>query len=228
MSKTFPSGFMLASILLISMPKSAQAATIWTDWTRANTGTPGSAAGSVGGVGVSYSGELIGFVIDGSSNIWSPDSSFTGGTVTASPSTVGDDLRLNGFSTEVNTISFVSAVQNPIFAIWSLGQPSLLASFTFNATPTLQAGGPNSAFGGASVSVAGNTVSGLEGNGVVQFTGTFNSISWTNTPENYYAFTVGVNGPANVVPEPSSFALIGLSLAGLMFRLRKRLPNINF
>jgi hypothetical protein len=60
----------------------------------------------------------------------------------------------------------------------------------------------------------------MEGNGVVQFMGTFSSISWTNTFENFYAFQVGVNA----VPEPESYAMLlaGLGLLGFTARRRQR------
>jgi len=216
----------LPSIALLLFATPAPAVTVWTNWTSFTLGSNGgeSAAGSVGGVGVSYSGELDNAVINGTSNIWAPNSSFIGGTVTTSPSTVNDDLP-NGTSTRVNALTFATPLENPVFAIWSLGAPGLPASFIFNATPTLEAGGPNSQFGGSSIIVNGNTVTGSEGNGVVQFTGTFNSISWTNTFENFYAFTVGINGPLqppSSVPEPSSLLLTSLGLLGFALRLRKR------
>jgi hypothetical protein len=226
MRKTILSSFMLTGSLIVGLfTTPARAATVWTDWTSFTTSFTGSgsATGSLSGVGVSYAGELEAAVINGSSIIWSPVSSFTGGTVTASPSVVGDDLRLRGDFTGTNTIRFASPVDNPVFAIWSLGSPSIPASFTFNATPTLQAGGPNSQFGGSSITVLGNVVSGNEGNGVVQFSGTFSSISWTDTPENFYAFTVGLNGPLQTpVPEPATFALMGLGLLVLASRMRVR------
>jgi hypothetical protein len=202
----------------------ASAVTFWADWTSAEIGAPGSSAGTLNGVGVTYLGELDSFVINGASNIWSPNSSFTGGTSTVSPSTVGDDLRLNGSFTGVNTISFSTPIENPLIAIWGLGAPALTASFYFFQTPTFEAGGPNSQFGGLPITVLGTVVSGNEGNGVVQFTGTFSTISWTNTFENFYAFTVGIaeGSPSSTVPEPATMILLGSGLIGLVGYGRKK------
>jgi hypothetical protein len=219
--------FTVALIALSIMP-TLQAATIWTDWTSATLGTPGSASGTLGGVTVSYNGEVNGnTVINGTSPDWSqPASSFIGGTVSTSPSAVGDIITLNGSFTGTNTLSFSSPILNPVFAIWSLGQPTLPASFTFNATPTFEAGGPD-VFGGGAISVLGDVVSGQEGSGVVQFTGTFTSISWTDTPENFYGFTVGEAGAVSATPEPAALTLFGVGFAALALMLGRRKLGVN-
>jgi hypothetical protein len=216
----------LAGALLAAAPVSAQ--TVWTDWTSATPGTAGTAAGTLNGSAVTYNGQLLGgvtFTDGGFAASWAPSTSFVGGSVTVGPASVGDILALNGAAAGTNTLTFASPVTNPVFAIWSLGQPGAQASFTFDAAPTLQAGGPNITYGGSPITVAGNVVSGFEANGVVQFLGTFSSLSWTNTFEHYYGFTVGVAGTTAVIPEPETYALLGLGLAALGVAVRRRRAN---
>lgn len=196
------------------------ATTSWTDWTRATNGAPGSAIGTLNGVGVTYTGEVLSnTVINGTATNWAPASSFVGGTVTASPSSVGDIITLNGSFIGTNTITFASPVMNPVFAIWSLGAPPTPGSFTFNETPTFEVGGFNANFGGAPITVLGKVVSGREGNGVVQFTGKLSTISWTDTFEDYYGVTVGTT---RAVPEPSEYLMLLAGLTLLGFAIRRR------
>ena len=201
----------------------ASALTVWTNWTSATAGTPGSATGTLSGDTVTYAGPVMSNTITngGFAAVWAPITSFVGGTSTASPATVGDIITLSS-SPNTATVSFSAPITNPVFAIWSLGAPSVPATFTFDETPTFEVGGPNVSFGGSAITVSGNTVSGREGNGVVQFTGTFSSISWTSTFESYYGFTVGENGAVSPVPEPSTWALMALGLAGVGFVARRR------
>lgn len=219
-----PAHVLAAALSAACLPAGAQ--TAWTDWTTFTAGAPGSAAGTLGGIAVNYTGAVLGnTLVNGSfAPFWAPIGSFVGGTITASPATVGDIITLT-VSPNTSTISFAAPVTNPVFAIWSLGQPGLAASFTFNATPTFQVGGPNVSFGGRSITVAGNTVSGNEGNGVVQFDGTFSSISFTSTAENYYGFTIGTNPTVNAIPEPETWAMLAIGLAAIGFVARRRRPS---
>jgi hypothetical protein len=150
-----------------------------------------------------------------SSTSWTPTSTFADGVVVGNaPVTANGIMQLTGGTNAVNTLSFSTPLTNPVLAIWSLGQPGLMAEFDFSATPVLLAGGPSTEFGGSSISVAGNDVLGAEGNGTVEFTGTFSSITWTNPVfENFYGFNVGA---PTAVPEPTSMAVFGLvGVAGL-------------
>ena len=78
-----------------ALSASPASATLWTDWTSATSGAPGSAVGTLDGITVTYSGELISppTTTDGSFAGWRPEGSFVGGAVTSSPATVGDIIR---------------------------------------------------------------------------------------------------------------------------------------
>ncbi len=195
----------------------------WANWTTGTAGNPGSAAGTLaGGLTVGYSGQTSGLTTAPS---WTPTSTFSGGLVgNAPPSTASIALEgtAPGGTSILETISFSAPVVDPVFAIWSLGQTGVPASFDFfSKSPepiTLISGGPSTEFAGSSIIVNGQMVTGVEGNGVIEVDGTFTSIDFT-TPnfENFYAFTVGYDQTLtpSSVPEPATLSLFGLGLAAV-------------
>jgi hypothetical protein len=196
----------------------------WASWSGVVTSptTGGAALATFADVGVtaSYSGELRSLPAPYPS--YTPVATFSGGTVSNAPAPADGIVQIfGGADTGTHTITFSSAVLNPVLAIWSLGQPGLLAQFAFDHAFTIQSGGPNAEYGGSAITALGNTVSGVEGNGVIQFSGSVTSISWTNPIfENWYGFTVGV--PVAAVPEPETYALMLAGLALLGARARRR------
>jgi hypothetical protein len=166
----------------------------------------------------------------------------TFGGVANAPPTSFNSIPLVGGNPEVEYITFSTPVTDPLIAIWSLGvsYPSgtpgtIDASFDFlnAAGVVLLSGGPDQ-YGGGSIAVNGNFVTGEEGSGVVEILGTFgndtngltgNGIAGieltTPTAEDYYAFSVGEMGET---PEPETLSLFGLGLLALPL-LRSRLAR---
>jgi hypothetical protein len=150
----------------------AHATTIWTNWNTATAGNPGSASGTLGGMTVTYNGQLgnwdfsnnpsLGWVGGLGSGLWNAfgtsPSTYVGGVVTDAPTynavvMTGPEPTL-GFPAVVNeTITFSSPVTDPVMAIWSLGAPSVPAVFIFTglSNPLILESGGTDEFGGGSI-----------------------------------------------------------------------------
>jgi hypothetical protein len=173
-------------------------------------------------VTVTYSSTDFHDVILGAPS-WNPTSTWADGTILSNGLTQANNvMQIFGGTSTVNTLSFSQPVVDPVLAIWSLGsvvQGS--ASFVFTGLSPLNiVGGPSAEYAGNPLTLSGVTVSGIEGNGSIQFLGTYSSLSWTNPQfEDYYGFNVGV---LDVVPEPSSLVLAIVSLVAGMRRMSRR------
>ena len=211
------------ALVVAAVPASrAGAQVVWTSWTSATAGqTTGTASGTMGSTTVSYAGEVgSGTQVNNTGTfVWNET-----GTPLAyggmGPTRTDFIQLLGGPNTGTNTLTFSSPVNNLFLAVVSLGQGGVPASFNFADAFTINSQGAGH-WGGTATSLtqSGNTLTGSEGNGVLRFSGPVSSLSWTNPGyENYYGFTVGTS----TVPEPSSIALLGSGLVGLVPLVRRR------
>lgn len=215
----------VAAAFMFAAPLAGAQTIYWTSFTSATAGAPGSAIGTItapgGTVGVSYSGEVqAGSQTNNAGyNFFRPVGTFNGGTGTA-PSN-GDFIQLHGGNTLTNTITFSTPVNNLFFAVLSLGAGGNPVQYVFNTPFSIASQGPSDVFHGCAtcLSQSGNVLTGTEGDGTLLFSGPINSLSFTiSGDEIYHGFTVGVNDVAgqSTVPEPSSMALLGTGLFGLV------------
>lgn len=224
MKKSLATAALTATAALFVIPAHAEQI-YWTQWDTFAYGSPGSASGVMhlpgGDVTVTYAGEIVNRSDPGD---WSQyPGTYTSAAVDNAPTPSNVSIQLVGGDAAIlNTITFSTSVVNPVMAIQSLGQPNVLAVYDFgNIGFNLlsQGSGHWNLPCNNCLTQVGNALHGYEGNGTIQFMGTFSSLSWTVAPgEDYHMFTIGAP-----VPEPEAWALLlaGLGIVGGIARRRR-------
>lgn len=130
-----------------------------------------------------------------------------------------------------STITFSQAVIDPWIAVTSIGntdQNGVGVDVTYTFSDAFTVAASNSSYDNRAYwddwatvgrapaySVLGNAFTGREFSGVLKFTGTFTELSFTTKgSENWHGFTVGAS-EFSTVPEPSTYALMGVGLLAL-------------
>ena len=206
----------------------------WANWTAGNVGA-GTMTGTIGSTTISYAGSFDGYQLsDGTTRTAGVGSSGTCGfnffTCRPLPYTspgVGAPTN-DGFiqytgAPRRGTITFGSAMVNPLISFISVGQPSVAVNYDFllNNFTVLSDNSTNAAaWGTGSYTVLGNVLTGREFSGTIRLNGTFTSFSFdVSNAENWHGITVGVQ---SVVPEPSTYLLMAFGLFGLGVAARRR------
>jgi hypothetical protein len=210
-------GFILCYLTLFSSLECT--ASTFVDWTQASLGgASGNVTGNSGATSnVSYVGDLylVRTIVDNSYTGF-PDLGTIGWSdpvYTPTITEASDILALtSGGANNTHVLSFSSPVVDPILHIYSLGHGplNLVVTWDFSAPFTILSTG--SEFGEFPNSGLSNPEENLllsgEGSGTIQFSGTFDSLVWTSdVTEFFHGFHLGV---ADVIPEPSSLALVDI------------------
>lgn len=205
---------LLGSALALALPQAASAAITWTDWTQAGANT---VIGTVGGVGVTYTGDVVAPTRVNGPGIqyWNPFPSGDG------PLTAPDPLDIIATSASgTKTIVFGSAVTDIYLALnsWNGQTANFTAPFTVHAEGCGYWGCGTAVVSNANTTVFGNG----ELHGILKFSGTFTSLTYTDTFDEYWhGIQVGI-GRAGAVPEPSTWAMLILGFGAVGGAMRQR------
>jgi hypothetical protein len=229
----------MRSITLLVLPlvaasaAHAQAPNVnWADWTSGTPGTAGVAAGSFdtvdGPVAIDYAGQIQ-FIQTGTGTNYFTEGNpkpYTGNpTVVANAPTAAEMIALSQAATR--TLTFSQAVDNLFFAFVSLNGNGFRFDSDFEVVSTGQGFWGSGTVQKVDLGNGQFQLNGTSGepHGVIRFTGSVSQITWASlNNENWYGFTVGTYGvaPPPPIPEPGTWALMALGLAGIGAAARRR------
>ena len=210
----------IAATLLLALTPQISSAQTWASWT---SSIAGNVIGTIGSTSVTYTGYYDSFDNSLASGVgfWTNVNGTYSQNGTIAPTNPG---LIRFYSAGRGTITFGTAVLDPYIAFNSVGQPGVPVTYDFGTSPFTVVSNNNSAcayYGCGSYTTAGNTITGREFSGVAKFSGSYSQLDFTFDAEAWHGITVGVASPS-VVPEPSTYALMGAGLAGLFAFARRR------
>ncbi|MEP6765331.1 MAG: PEP-CTERM sorting domain-containing protein [Gemmatimonadaceae bacterium] len=223
---------------MIALPSAASAQT-WANWTTAST-PGGTMSGTIGATTIAYSGGMDGYQLsDGTTRTAgvtsSPNCNYAFFCLPAAYTSAGvAGPTNNGFiqytAVHTGTITFGSAVTNPLISFISVGNGGATVHYDFGANgfallSSNTGAGNQAAWGSGTNSIAGNIITGNEFSGTIRLNGTFTSFTYSILDnENWHGLTVGRDdvGANAVVPEPSTYALMGAGLLAVAVAARRR------
>lgn len=210
-----------AFALAAALPAAQATPVAWTQWTTGTAGADGHAQGQLqladgSQVQVSHQGELRYAYTAGGGYFWNaPAGTYTSAAVDNGP----NDSFLQFNRSSAKTVSFSQALAGVFLAVFSLNDNY----YEFDQDFRIESQGCGSLGCGT---LSRQVVDGRyrlvgvgEGHGVIRFTDTLSSVSWTtHHAEDWQGVTLGTYAP---VPEPASVALSVAGLALIGCRLRR-------
>lgn len=223
-----------ALLFSVALVRPAAAEVVWASWLTGTAGPQGSATGTVNGVGVTYSGELLvgrdeySVLAAYTDNFFDPAAPFVSAAVPDGPPPGFHPTAYGGTQSGVHRLAFDRPVTDLVMAIYSLGRPNVPVTLDFDRPFTLLGtadGWWNFAVGALGapyvLTQSGTRLTGLEANGAILFSGTFAALEWTSPGlgEGWHGITVGVLQP---VPEPGTWGLVAAGLLVFATLARRR------
>ncbi len=180
------------------------------DFNYYTTGITGSIVNPLTSTAISLtvSGEINRYSSVGSTSLWS-GTGYTSAYV-ANPSTNDARLAQTGYTDptyQAHTLTFGSSVSDVLMSIYSLGAPTIPSTLTFSQPFQILSSTGGSSFVSAGDAQTGYTLTGYEGRGVIQFLGSYTSLSWNVTaPEVYSAFNIGMTSNPYSAYDPNTLS----------------------
>ena len=207
---------LLATAMAAPLHAAAEDTVDWVDWT--------NFAGSVSQNGKTIGVTFTGTALDNTHADWftGHEGAYITPEVSNAPGTEGILTFVGGDAT-LHHIHFSEAVKNPYLAIVSLGAANYTSSFNFQNVDSITLISEGAGyFGDGKIEIAGGTVSGEEGHGVVRLNGTFTDLYFT-TPVNEYWYGATLGVQVSAVPEPGSWCMLlaGGAMLGMLGRRRR-------